>query len=71
MCGVTGGWETKAAGAGRWGVFGDQRKSLSSVLARRMPSGRRQRVTDIPAGLGTVLGIQLSFKPHTHSEEFL
>lgn len=34
-------------------------------FAWRMPSGRRQRVTDIPVGPGTVLGIQLMFKPHT------
>lgn len=53
--------------SGRWVVVGGlgQRAYLSSPLAWRMPSGRRQRVTDIPVGPGTVLGIQLMFKPHT------
>lgn len=72
-------WETKDVEAGRWGSSGGageggggaggggfgQGRYLSSWLAWRMPSGRRQRATDIPAGLGTVLGIQQVFKPHT------
>ena len=38
---------------------------LSSRQVQPMPSGRRERVIDIPVGFGTVQCIQGVFKPHT------